>query len=216
MSLYHLRTLLVLAAIGLALIFFLRLPKPRLPLFKWMGLLTALTFVVELFGYLSALSHSTNVPVYNAFVFAEFAMVLIMVRAQHPGWKRPLAAVAVVGLVGFACNAWLVDPAHDILFESAVWLSLLLSGVIGALLWRMANTSDQDLRKVPAFWLLTGMLLYFIALPPIVGLARYLRTLDLEMASTLWTIMPLLCTARYLLTAYACWLQGGRRRAAHE
>lgn len=216
MTLFHLRTLLMLSAIAAAFLFFLLIPQPRSRVFRLGGLLTAMAFATELYGYVSGLSYQNNVIVYNAFVLVEFVLVLQMARVQQPGWSKWLVGAALLGVAGFACNALLVDPLQDILFEGTVWLSFLVACVLCALLWRMADTMNQDLRHAPVFWLFTGMGLYFIALPPVMGLARYLRVMDMELASTLWTIMPLLCTARYLLTAYACWLQGGRRRAAHE
>jgi len=216
MILFHIRTLLMLAAIGAALFFYLRIRNPRIRLFRLLGLLTALAFAVELYGYLSAMPRQTNVLVYNAFVLAEFLLVLAMVHAQQPAWNKVLLLVAGFGLAGFVVNARFVDWRHDMLFEAIVLFAFLLAIVLGALLWRMANTSAVALLRVPAFWLFTGMLLYFIALPPVMGLARYLRKQDLELASTLWTIMPVLCTARYLLTAYACWLLGSQQRAKHE
>lgn len=216
MTLFHIRTLLMLAAIAAAFVLFLLMPKPRARVFRLAGLLTAAAFVTELYGYVSGLSHLTNVAAYNAFVVVEFVLVLLMARAQQPVWGRALAAVAVLGIAGFACNALLVDPLQDMLFEGTVWLSFLLACVLCALLWRMADTMNQDLRAVPAFWLFTGMSLYFIALPPVMGLARYLRVMDMELASTLWTIMPVLCTARYLFAAYACWLPRSRKGAPHE
>lgn len=216
MILYHIRTLLTLAAIGAALLLFFRIPQPRSRLFRLVGVLCTAALAVELYGYATALPHQLNVLAYNAFILLEFVLVLVMVRVQQSGWKWVLLAVALIGISGFALNAFHVDPRKDMLFEGAVWLAFLLASVLCALLWRMANNSTEALHMVPAFWLFTGMLLYFIALPPIVGLARYLRTLDLEMASTLWTIMPLLCMLRYLLAAYACWLQRGRQRPEHE
>ncbi|HRD54098.1 MAG TPA: hypothetical protein PKY96_15775, partial [Flavobacteriales bacterium] len=153
----------------------------------------------------------TNVPLYNTFVVVEFVLVLLMARAQQPRWSKAMAVVAVLGIAGFAFNALFVDPRKEMLFEGTVWISFLLACVISALLWRMANTIGQDLRTVPAFWLFTAMGVYFIALPPVIGLARSLRA-DLHLASTIWTIMPVLCTIRYLLAAYAFWIEGNRSR----
>jgi hypothetical protein len=216
MLLYHLRELLMLAAIGAAFAGFLRIQRPRPRLFRLGGALIALAFLVEVIGYVTKVQQAINAPFYNSFIVLEFLLVLAMVHAQQPAWNKVLLLVAGFGLAGFVVNARFVDWRHDMLFEAIVLFALLLAIVLGALLWRMANTSAVALLRVPDFWLFTGMLLYFIALPPVMGLARYLRKQDLELASTLWTIMPALCMARYLLTAYACWLLGSQQRAKHE
>ena len=216
MLLYHLRELLMLAAIGAAFAGFLRIQRPRPRLFRLGGALIALAFLIELIGYVTKIQQEINAPFYNAFIVLEFLLVLAMAHAQQPDWGKVLLLVAAVGLAGFVVNARFVDWQHDMLFEAIVLFAFLLAIVLGALLWRMANTSTIALLRLPAFWLFTGMLLYFTALPPVIGLARYLRKQDLELAGTLWTIMPVLCTVRYLLAAYACWLLGGQQRAKHE
>lgn len=216
MLLYHLRELLMLAAIGAALVAFLGIRRPRPRLFRLGGALIALAFLVELVGYVTKLLQEVNAPYYNSFILLEFLLVLAMAQAQQPAWGKALLLVAVLGLTGYLVNARFVDWMRDVLFEAIVLFAFLLALVLGWLLWRMANTSADPLHRIPAFWLFTGMLLYFIALPPVMGLARYLRKQDLELASTLWTIMPVLCTVRYLLAAYAGWLFARQQRAEHE
>lgn len=216
MILLHLRVLLVLTAIAAAWLLQARIPPPRPRVFRMLGVLIASAFALELYGYLSGLRHATNVLAYNVFLVFEFVLVLVMVGVQQPRIRRRLVLAGALGLLGFVLNAAQVDPLRDLLFEGAVWLSFILAIVLFALLWHMANSSVEPLHRVPVFWLFVGMLLYFIALPPVVGLARYLRKQDLEVAAALWTIMPVLATLRYLLTAYACWLAGRQQRARHE
>ena len=216
MSLFHLRTLLMLAVMGVALALHYRIRSPRPRLFRLSAVLTALACAVELAGYASAMLRWNNVLVYNVFIALEFLLVLALVNAQQPNRKDGLLAIGGIGLAGFALNLGLVDMRQDMLFEGLVLIAFLLTIVLCAVLWRMANSSAVPLHRVPAFWLFTGMLLYFIALPPVVGLARYLREQDLELAGTLWTIMPVLAALRYLLAAYACWLMGGQQRSGHE
>ena len=74
----------------------------------------------------------------------------------------------------------------------------------------------MPLHRLPLFWLFMGMLAYFGGTPPVVGMARFVYARDEMLVLVLWTIVPVLCTMRYLLAAYACWsLASPSRSAAH-
>lgn len=211
MNLYHLRTALMLTAMVVALVELIRLRGTRNKTFLVITLITAMALPVEALGYVTTIQRINNAPLYNLFTWAEFLLLLYMIQTQRPHWTKVLSATAILGSIALIL-AWTWAGSITVIFiEGIVVVSLLLALLLGALLWSLANRSVDPLHRVPGFWLFMGLLLYFAALPPVVALAR---TVDNPtMATALWTIMPVLCTLRYLLTAYASRLQ---RRQPHD
>lgn len=212
MALYHLRTALMLLSISIALVAFARMRSPRPRAFLLTGLIAVLALPTEALGYWTTLRHINNSVLYNVFTWLEFLVLLAMVHAQHPLWRNTLVGVGVLGTAVMAVIASHAGTLRVILIEGIVVMALLLALTLGALLWSVANTSVVPLHRVPVFWLFMGLLLYFGALPPVVTLARAVS--DPSIATTLWTIVPMLCILRYLLTAYAYWKT--ERQAVHE
>ena len=103
-----------------------------------------------------------------------------------------------------------------LLIEGALLIALVLSFTLMATLWDLANTSERRLGNVPEFWLFMGLLLYFGGMMPVVGLVKFIFDEDPAVAKRLWMILPVLCTLRYALTAYACHLARPGTTAADE
>lgn len=201
MSLFHFRTAFMLAAIALALLVLALLWRNAPRAFRLVGAVTVLALPLEVLGYWSTLHRTNNAPAYNTFAWVEFLLLLLLVRDQRPRWRSAIGAVAIIGTLAMAL-AWYTAGTLQVMFiEAIVVCSFLLALLVGGVLWTMANTSAEPLYRVPQFWLFMGLLLYFAALPPVVMLARTVT--NSTMATTLWTIMPVLCSLRYLLTAYA-------------
>lgn len=206
-TLYHVRTVAGLSIMGVALVSFLLIPRPRPVVFGIVGLITGLALVMETSSYLMSLFHRNNNFLYNLYTTTEFLLLMWMVHHERRNWRGWLLVGAAAGILAMALNAAMADPLGDLLIDGIVILSLLAALTIGALLWSMAMRSEVALHRVPAFWLCIGLLLYFSALPPVVTLASVVSRKDPALSLMLWTIMPVLNILRYLLTAYANRLQ---------
>ena len=212
MLIYHLRTALMLVAIGLTLVAWWRIPPPRPRVFVLLGIIAALALPLEVFGYLTTLLDVNNSVAYNLFTWTEFLLVLGMVRSSHTKLRTATWVVAVVGTVGMIWDHSMVNGMYNMLIEGIMLMAFLLALLFALALWNMANTSTVALHRVPEFWLYMGMLAYFGGLPPVVAAARFVYTQDTDLVKTLWTIVPVLCTLRYLLAAHAAQLVGRQRR----
>lgn len=213
MALYHFRTALMLMAIGLAVLLFMRIRSPRPKVFVFIGLVAAIALPVEMLGYWTTLHHFNNAPLYNIFTWLEFLLLVAMVHGQRPLWRNTLVCIALLGTVVMVVSWFRVGTLNILFIEGIVVMALLLALIVGALLWSVANSSVVPLHRLPQFWSFMGLLLYFGALPPVVTLARTVT--DRTMATTLWTIMPVLCALRYLLIAYAFWMAERRPGTDH-
>lgn len=207
MAFIHLRQIVLLIAIGLALASYQRIPKPRARVLRVAGLLTGMALVLEVVAFALALPKLNNTYLYNMFIPLEFLFVLSIIHALRQVSGRFILVSLLIGLAGLVANMLLINPRYSMLFEAGVIIALLLSVLLFTSLWGLANTSAIALQRIPAFWLLLGLFIYFAGLVPVVGLARFIGQRDPALASSLWTIMPVLATTRYLLAAYAFWLQ---------
>lgn len=200
----------MLLAIGLTVLLSWRIGRGKGSVFIWLAMIASLAFPLELYGYITTLHERNNTMLYNLFAAAEFLMVLLMLRAWHPGWTLRLLLAGAIGLAGAAWNLLQLSSPDEMLVEAIMLFALLITALLALALWRMANTSTLPLHRLPEFWLFMGMLLYFGAMPPVVAMARYIWNVDFELATLLWSLVPALCTIRYFLAAYACWLQRTR------
>ena len=214
MPIYHIRTVIMLLAIALALVASSRIPSPRPRSFGLFGLIAFLAFPVEVAGYVTTLKQLNNTLLYNLFTYGEFLLGLAMVRSHKPRLGKVSVIFALAGTTGMAWDCVELGSLHVMLIEGILLMSFLLAVLISVLLWDMANTSTIALNRVPEFWLFMGMLIYFGGLPPVVAMARFVYAQDTVLVVVLWTIVPMLCTVRYILAAYACWSLAKQLRIA--
>lgn len=203
MTLYQFCATLLIAAMALALITYARVPWPRQRVYRLAGLLTALALAAAAAGLIATGLRWNSSAVCNAFAAAEALLVLAAVRAQQPAWGPRLAAVGVAGLAALTIDMTVVGGPHHPLTAGLAVNAALLAAVLGAQLWRLAAVSVAPVHRMPAFWLFTGMLLHFIALPPVAALAQLVAPADPTLAKALWSVPLLLGTLRYLLAAFA-------------
>lgn len=212
---YTLMTTIMLLAITLALGVWLAIPRPRTSVFWWLGLLIGWVLVVESAGFYSVHMNLGNSVLYNVSATVEFLLLLKLLHAHRPAWRRPLIAAAVLGVGAMGWCVVYGDPMEFIQVEAILTGSLLLVFFLLAALWDMARTSNEALQRVPTFWLFMGLLLYFGGLVPVIGLIRLVYSNNEELATQLYLIMSALCTLRYLITAYACWSENLRIRRSN-
>lgn len=200
-------SMILLVSIGLALVSVWRIPGPRPPLFRLLGLLTAVALLVELVGLITAVQRINNSLVFNLYIFAEALLVPAMVYTQRPQWKPWLLAATVVALAVLGWNAATLGLTKLVFTTAAVTNALIFVVLLLALLWHLANTSKVALHRSPSFWVFMGMLVYFGGLLPVVGSVPVLHANDERLAAVVWNILPVLASVRYLLAAYGCRLQ---------
>lgn len=203
--------LLTIAAPAFAVVSCIRLRPPRAPLFSALLPLVALGFVVEAIGLCTAWFGIHNSSVFNAYVVAEFLLVLRLVAIARPGPKWPLYLTALSGITAMAWS-WSRWRSLDFLLTEGVSVSaLLLCAWLLVLLWRLSEHSLIALGKVPSFWVFTGLLLYFGALFPVIGPLRYLYSDHPALAFYLYSIVQALSLVRYGLIGYGCLLEARSR-----
>jgi len=153
-----------------------------------------------------------NSIVYNLFLPLEFLLLLWLVNRFRPRWRNSLVAAAVLGCLVMLVVGFLQDPMQFILVEPILLISAIMTIVLMAALWSLANTSEEPLQKVPEFWLFMGLLIYFGGMVPCVGMIRFVFRQDADLAARLVLVLPLLCIARYAFTTAACLMQARRTR----
>lgn len=201
MTLVYARSIALLMAFALAGAAWLR-ARERPWEIRILGILLALAFAVEVFGFITLLNGVNNAPVYNAFVIAEFVLVLAMLKAFAP--RRLLIALGVAGLAAMGWSLQAKGTPLLLLTGGILILSLILSGLLLSALWQLSQRVDTRIQDDPRFWLFVGMLLYFGMLVPVIGASDFLSA-DGALVTALWTILPFVSIARYLFAAYACW-----------
>ena len=204
MSFANLLSLLLVIAIACTLWQWTRLRVPRPLLYRLLGLLVVLALFTEVTGGIMRQLFLGNDVLYNVFALTELLLVLGMAYALHPAWKAWLAAAGGAGVAAMGLCLWGHTGTGFLLTEGIVTIALLLTAVCLAVLWRLAQESRESLVKVPEFWLFMGMLFYFGGMPPLMGVVRHIYDSDPQLARQLYSIIPMLCIVRYLLTAVAC------------
>lgn len=154
-----------------------------------------------------------NSIVYNLCVPLEFLLLLWLVHRFRPRWRGRLIAAAVLGCLAMLVAGFLQDPMQFILVEPILVISGIMTIVLLAALWSLANTSEVPLQKVPEFWLFTGLLIYFGGMVPFIGMVRFVFHQDAVLASKLAIVMPLLGISRYGFITAACLMQARRTRS---
>lgn len=204
MILAHLWIGLMIMSMLVTLVACLRIPAPRPLLFKLLLANTVLALLLECTGRITADLHVNNTILYNAFAVVEFALVLAMVASIRVLRKAWLWGGACIGLAAMAYDASATRGAKFILTEGVLVLSLVVVVMVLVLLWQLARTSTRALQLLPEFWLFMGLLLFYGGLIPAFAMIHFVFRNDQGMANLLWSIPPILSTARYLLAAYAC------------
>lgn len=207
--------LFMILVIFVAFISVLRIPNERWALRMVLMYLVGMGFVVEAVGNFMAHQGENNSSLYNAFIPIEFVLVLAVLQRIRPEWNKAWALCLAVGMLGIGYCYYKGLGKGFVVAEAALIISVVLSIGIMAVLWSLANNSTRSLVKLPEFWLLVGLLLYFGGMVPVIASIRFLFEMDKVLAGKLWLIAPYLCIVRYAFTAYAAILARRTAPAAH-
>jgi len=195
---------------SIALVLWMRIPVPRRPAFRVVGLLIGAGLLVELVGAALAMRSVNNVVLYNVYGLVDCLMVLWICYLMVPARVLVVAigAALVVSAMAWDFVSRGADP-NVFLGRGIVLSAVVLTLVLMAILWQLAQTSAVPLQHVPGFWLFMGLLVYFGCMSPIFTIIDRVYAQDHALAQRLYQIMPLLGITRYALTAFACKLERG-------
>lgn len=205
----------MLLVMSVAFVAVWRIPTDRWALRTVLMYLVGMALAAELVGKVLALIGENNFSLYNAFIPIEFVLVLAVLQRIRPEWNKAWALCLAVGILGIGYCYYKGLGKGFIVAEAALVISVVLSIGIMAVLWSLANNSTRSLAKLPEFWLLVGLLLYFGGMVPVIASIRFLFEMDKVLAGKLWLIAPYLCIVRYAFTAYAAILARRTAPAAH-
>lgn len=164
--------------------------------------LLGVDLLAEVYGTCTTLQGLRNTTFFNAIAVLEFLLVLRLLATFRPGRKWPFTITAVLGLAGWYWS-WSRWKSLDFLLTEGVAIaSLLLTIWTLVLLWRLSEESRTPLAKVPEFWVLTALLVFYGALFPIIGPLRMVYRDSPQLASYLYTIVQALSVVRYGLIGY--------------
>jgi len=206
------RTTLMLLSMFVLLWTIWRIPAPRARSWSLVALLTIPAMATEVYGLLWTYLGEKNISIYLAYTLLELTIVLLLARQQEPTWSRLLWIIGLFSLSGFIFN-YEVNEGLEFMLTEGLLEACMLSILVLVILWRMAATSVVPLQLRPEFWLFMGLLIYFGGLIPVIGAARIVYERDQPLSQALWSILPVLCVIRYVLTAYGCTLVA---RAHHK
>lgn len=211
MDYFPLSLLVTIASVTFAFWCCLRIKRPRRAFFSALLVLLCADQLAEIFGGCTAAQGIRNTLFYNVFIFLEFLLVLRLLMTLWPGSKWAVATTALLGMGGWAWSWSRWQSLDFLLTEGIAIASLLLTIWIVVLLWRLSEESRTPLAKVPEFWVLTALLVFYGALFPIIGPLRLLYEGSPQLAKYLYTIIQVLSLVRYGLIGYACILEARKR-----
>ncbi len=185
----------------------LRIPRPRSRFFNALLLVLGLDLFTEMAGLFIVWQGHYNTALYNVCMVLEFLLVLRLFAMQRPARIRFLAVTALLGIGAWVWSWSRWRSLNFLLTEGFSVAGLLITGWAVVLLWRLSEESRIALGKVPSFWVLTAMLVFFGALFPVIGPLRVIYADSPILAGYLYTIVNLLSIARYGLIAYGCILE---------
>jgi len=200
--------ILLLVSMSIALGFWLRIPVPRQPAFRVVGLLIGAGLLMELMGAALAWRSVNNTAFYNGYALVDCLIALWICYLMVPARILVVAIGAELVVSAMAWDFMDRDADPNVFLGRGIVLSaVVLTLVLMAVLWQLAQTSAVPLQLVPGFWLFMGLLVYFGCMSPILTIIDRVYAQDHALAQRLYQIMPMLCVTRYAITAFACKLE---------
>lgn len=203
-TLSDLLSLLLIAAVFVALLCWWRLPRPCPRLLQRAGLLIGAALVLEVTGLVLRVQGAQNNVLYNGFLVFEFGMMLWLIATAERGLQRPAALAGMVGVAGFVWSIMEQGGLHLLSTNAILIFCLLLAPLLVRLLYLQAQQSQLPLTRLGSFWFFLGSFLYFVGLVPLIGAVRLVYAHDRELAASLWLVIPVLAILRYAFYARAC------------
>jgi hypothetical protein len=168
------------------------------------------TLVVELLGAFVRVENNT--PLYNFFSIVEFIFYLFVIKKIliNRRVKRLMNFVMIVYPIAALANIFLIQRSiyrlHITTYSIGCLLIVMFSIYYFYELFRA--TTFVNLKREPAFWIITGLLFFYTCSFPIFGFANFISGLSV-IARNIGSVLVILNVILYILFAvgFLCKLQ---------
>lgn len=203
------RTGFLLLVIFVSFIFWCKIPAHKSPFFRALGLLVGLAFLTEIAGLITAIIDFPNSSIYNLFTTLQALITCYLLYLLHPKWRFVWMLMALISVVLMALPGFKLANGIQLLkIESILVIFLMLSLFCLLVLIRLALFADMALYRMPEFWVVMGLLVYFGGMSPYLSVMRHLIDVDHDLVSKLRNIIiPSVVSFHYVLIMIGCTLE---------
>ncbi len=182
-----------------------RIPGPRSNFLKGLGVLIMVALLVEIYGGITNRLSINNNLVYGLFGQLEALLVLWLIGTLRPSWKRWLLLCGMLFIGSYIINVIVRGTIHGLMIETVLLNALVLSILLICVLLWLAQQASVPLYRLPGFWIMLGLLIYFAGIAPTIGGYEMIFR-DPAIGHYVYHVVQVLCIIRYLLAAYGCHL----------
>jgi hypothetical protein len=186
---------------------------------QWAGVQLLASIAMEVIGLSTRLQGINNQWMYNVYLVVEFTTLCAMILCLAPDRNRALVRTVVGGVV--YAVAVVVNVRSNGSVRVFASQALLVGGLVLALLalvvmYRLADTSTVRLARLPAFWMLLSVMLYFLCIIPVFGLHNHFAARNPQLARLIYPMNDVLFMLRYGLFAWSMVLLRGTLIPRHR
>jgi hypothetical protein len=181
------------------------MPAPSTAFLRGLRRWVVLATLVEISAGLLKRFGLPNMLLYNLYWPVEFGLLLTLPSTLAPVPRWCQATLMILFLLGYGWNITGLDPRRELASLSVISGALMLAGTYLFVLWNGTGQWSGHLRDTPAFWLCLAVLLYYGACGPLLGSINYFMRTDMPLARHLYRATQVLCVAKFLLMAMACY-----------
>jgi hypothetical protein len=182
---------------------------------RYFPLYLGLISIVEIIGSTARKAHTSNTLMYNFSSTAEICFFLFVIGELFSSKKnKTLAGIALLAFPAVALlNIAFGQGPHTFHTYSYV-LGCLLLDILGILYFvQLFNQPEPvNLVKLPAFWIVTGIIFFFTCSMSFLGIANYVSTLPRTIRFQLTNLLSFINTLLYLLFVIAFLCQTNTRK----
>lgn len=182
---------------------FIALKQKRISRHLWLfPFFLVLTLVVEIAGWQLSMKAQNNADLYNFFSLAAstYYMSLIMEVVYSRRARKVILWIMTVYVIISLINILFIqkiDAFHTMTYSIGCFLIVVISIYFFYELLRVPRSID--LKKEPAFWIVAGLLFFYICTLPILGVLNYLFSIPGVIARSLEQIIMILNVLLYSL-----------------
>lgn len=177
---------------------------PRPPWARWLGYQLCLALVVELTAEHLSRSGVMNHWVYNVYAPLEFLLIgglFLAVEGDRRSVRLRLGICTLLFFAGFLIDLVSKGTVQVFASNAVIFGGALIALNTGIALIHCSRTSPVPLYRLPEFWALIGLLMYFLCFLPVFGLYNHLVERNPALAMRVYGINMLLYILRYALAA---------------
>ncbi len=161
-----------------------------------------LTLVVELTGTL--LMTTDNTPLYNFFSIFEFVFYLYIIKniIQNHVVRKIITIVMLLYPITALVNIFFILGSIDKLHITTYSLGCLIIVIFSIYYFYelFKSTASVDLKREPAFWIITGLLFFYTCSFPIFGFSNFISAV---IAKNIGAVLLIINVILYILFAVA-------------